>query len=669
MSQGVVIRHIFGTTRMILPEFPVVSVFRYASKKNSISKPFGKNIDKTKDLGHTTVMVQDRLDIQEVPTIVRKVKTVDVVGHSIQDKDIHLTVATKESQGELAEEQTLLDGLQRCHDLKELYGMINVLHDGELSSSIVLHALERIIELENNVTFRNMLRSTGSSLSVKRTNTLDRLMNFVVSNVQSSVILNSLNIVSRDTIGARDASYKKKLINEVLIRANDRKFTVHQMCEIVNILSTMKCESKQEVIDELWSGLIDRGREINENNIGEVFQTLPHLKQSRKMIFNMLTRKCDDLWWRLHPSSVIEILTSLQQIQINSVPTLRLMARNTSTNINTLSEDDVLQIVTCFSACDYVDDYIEGFLEKYLKTKGPKVKSTLLLSAVMEYCVKYRLRFPAVLDVFADYIISNASNLSPVHFKSFLMPLGYFSHTPSNRMKFWQTVENFMMEKFIQFRPEDIVDVVLSCVYLEKFPVNLTKKILNPYFLDRMHTCRSGIELQQLRTKLKIFDAAMTLECPQYQGPLLPRDYAVKTLPQDGRLKRIVKQVYDVIADLVESCHRVSTGVLLPQLPAADLYLVDILLHPEGMETSLHTFDFSKDRDLCIAVLIHLPEHYCSKGVHLNGPQLMKKRHLKRLGISVVGLKYSELVMLKGKREDLQNYLTEKIEKLEKSTP
>ena len=55
-----------------------------------------------------------------------------------------------------------------------------------------------------------------------------------------------------------------------------------QICEAINVLSTFYPDEKKrchELIDKLWSGIMDKNKEINVDTIATVFSTLPHLKQ------------------------------------------------------------------------------------------------------------------------------------------------------------------------------------------------------------------------------------------------------------------------------------------------------------------------------------------------------------------------------------------------------
>jgi len=124
-----------------------------------------------------------------------------------------------------------------------------------------------------------------------------------------------------------------------------------------------------------------------------------------------------------------------------------------------------------------------------MKAKCLKITDPQLVSNIMDFSTKFRLRFPNILEAASAFLVkSNASNLSPPQFASILRPFGELDFQPTDGSKFWETVENYLNEKFIQFPPKDIVSLLLSFVYLMKYPINFVDKTFSPYFLDRLYT-------------------------------------------------------------------------------------------------------------------------------------------------------------------------------------
>lgn len=655
------------------------------SKSEVVSK-----CGKGDDLGQTTIIMQDGVDIQELPAIVRKVKDVGLVslcnyfnstngGNAKNEGYVcsHTSDISKErneNSGNVThvdndtEATEIIEGFNRCFTTKGVFLLLETIPDEEVVPLVAFHALKKIIELENNHQYRNTFVRSGEELpeNFTRTAVFSRLTNTIASGSESSIILDTLKVLSREMFDGNSSVYRDKLCDEILIRVTDGKFDVVQVCEIVRMLASfMDAKKSAENVDKLWVGLVDKEKEITEKNVMEVFRILPILKQSRKTVFSLLERKSRLVWWRLPGNAVAEILSILKEVKLFSPRMMVILSRWTNTNIHAVSEDDLLEIVRGFCALDYVDPGITKALERYVKAKSSKVKNAAVLAAIMDYCGRFRLRSEPILKGCERYLIECGQNLSPVIIKGMFAPFGILNFQPSDSLKFWHVIENILDEKFVQFRPEDAIDVLLTCVYLGKFPLNFVQKIFNPYFLDRLHSYRDVNVLRQLRTKLKLFDTAMTLECSQYRGPMLPRDHSANSLWQDGRIHRMINHISEPLADITGGIDTLTTSVILPHLPTLSLYVIDIMLHPSGMGGSTIRFNLRRDCKIYVAVLIHVPEHYCAGSTQLIGPQVMRKRHFRRLGMKVVELQYDRLAKLQVHPRTLEEYLVERMKSAE----
>lgn len=320
----------------------------------------------------------------------------------------------------------------------------------------------------------------------------------------------------------------------------------------------------------------------------------------------------------------------------------------------------MVSIIESFTHLQHTDSQIERALERYVKAKGVKIKSQSLIVALLNFCAKFRIRNHHILNGCSEYFITNADLIEPGYLKEIFCPFGYLDYQPLNAMKFWQTLEIYIEKQFVKLKPNDIIDIMLCCVFLEKYPINFVRRIFNPYFLDALHSSNPPERLHKIRSDLKLFDTSLTLECKHYNGPLLPKDNHAKTIWQDGRIKRILNQISDELAAIAGGSDCLSKSVVLYQLPINELYIVDALFHPKGMG-NMWNFNVRKERNIHVAVLVHLPEHFDSTGEFLIGPQSMRIRHLRKMGMKVVTLDYEKLTRLKVYPKDLNKYLVSRM--------
>lgn len=378
------------------------------------------------------------------------------------------------------------------------------------------------------------------------------------------------------------------------------------------------------------------------------------------MVVGVVERKITTVFWHLSSEAVVDILKALVESKQSSYRTMQTMARWLNTNIHAVSETDLESIVRCFTMLEYSDGQMEKALERYIKTKGIKIQNQSLIPTLLAHCSSFRIRNSHIMNGCSEYFISHANDIQSEHLKSIFCPFGWLDYQPINSIKFWQTLEHCLNLHFDKISARDVIDIMLSCIYLEKYPVNFVQRIFNPYFLDVLHSTTPLDKHPKLRSDLKLFDTGMSIECDGYNGPMLPKDHSAKSIWQDGRIKRIVQNLTDKWTTISGGHDKFTKCAVHQQLPLNPLYIIDLLIHPAGMGR-LWSFNTHTDRNLHIATIIHLPEHYDATKQHLIGPQSMRIRHFRRLGLKVVTLDYEMLAKLRVHGNELHKYLVERM--------
>ena len=143
-------------------------------------------------------------------------------------------------------------------------------------------------------------------------------------------------------------------------------------------------------------------------------------------------------------------------------------------------------------------------------------------------------RSPHILGGVGQYLVDQHLRLEPAQVCAISQTFGTLDFHPPNGFKFWEVMENYLEHKFVKFSPLDMINMLVSFVYIERYPLNFTNKLFNPYFLDRLHAQPEEVQFSlkhnslsvsvtsiflsfQLialsRAELKLFDSAMNLSC------------------------------------------------------------------------------------------------------------------------------------------------------------
>lgn len=460
--------------------------------------------------------------------------------------------------------------------------------------------------------------------------------------------------------------FKEKMLEEVLVLVTEGHLNLVQICDVIAIISKYSGNKKssQELADKMWSGLVDKAaNELNAESMVHVINAAPHLKASRSVILGLVCNRIGDFWQDYKTKDILEMLRVITstRLTIGGEFTRKVMPVICSwlkTHIHTLSEVQLLAVVCCFSKMSYSNKDFNATLNKYIKVRGCYIQDANLVAAICDYCVDTRLRSEEILNGVSQYFVSHNQKLTTPQLNSIARVFGELDFHPSaNGFEFWEHLERALMLKFSEFPPKDMIQLLLTFVYIERYPLNFVRKIFNPYFLDRLHNAPQD-DIFASRAYLTLFDAAMKLECSLYGGPFLPKNYMHYMASAPLRSKSLASFLLVPLGEVIGDVNRIELYVKLPQLPLT----VDMMIYPSRAASFLK-FGFSQENSRCVAVLIHTTEHYDQSGQHLTGLQAMRVRNLKTLGFKVMQLKHKTVSRLRQDPTNLGKVLLESYEK------
>ena len=620
----------------------------------------------------SSVFLQCGHKISELPVVVRKVRDVwdfyNKMGLEHPDthpEEKHLNLLPKELN---EEEKEILEGFNRCYNSSSIFRLLETIPTSEVTPPVAAHAYKKIVELENKYEsaqsghrVQNPKMRSDQPHSFFRSAFITLLLDIICKGKNPAAILEGLSASMRDGHSDDQRYYKEKLLEELLVCVSDGLFSMQDICKAIHVLSVFYPDSKQcvDVNDKLWFGILDQSQEMTVADIVSVFSTLPHLSKSRRMIMKLLEQKAMDQWQQFRTGDIVEMLRVLQKLKYDRVNRnfMEMITRWLSVNIHTINEREMLAIVYSFQQLEYTDALFIKALEKVIKLKGCKIQEHDLMVTISSYCQLMRIRSPVILEGIGQYFIETHQGLSVPQVSALAPVFGQLDFHPPNGFKFWELLEFYLDVKFNQFSPIDMINLLVSFTYIEKFPINFTSKIFNPFFMDRLHSQSDEI-VAISRQQLKLFDTAMKLECRGYEGPFLPKETHARSLASDSRVKRATNKLLEPLAAIVGDIRRLTTGTLLASLPLHPLYVVDMMVYPSNAAAaSLNRFGIKTENSALVAVLVHPPEHYDRSGRQLVGSQAMRARHLAAMGFRVMSVNMNHANQLAMHPDKLKQYL------------
>jgi len=616
-------------------------------------------------LGESSVFLQSGYRITELPVVVRKVRDVwdlyNKMGLDSPDELPEDQYSQLLPQQLNEEERELISGFNRCFNSNSIFKLLETIPVNEVTPSVAASAYRKIVELEAKYESESLVPKgrADQPQSFFRSAFITRLLDIICRGKNPAAILEGLAAAMRDGHSEEQERIKEKLVEELLVCVGDGVFELEDICKAVHVLSVFYPDLQRcrDLADKLWFGILDKSKDISPDQIVSLFSTLPHLGKSRKMILSVLESKAMDSWQLFKTGDIVQILRVLQNLQYDRVrPVFMKMVTNwLAVNIHTVSEREMLAIVYSFLQLEYVDSSIILALEKIMKLRGCKIQEHDLICTISSYCQALRLRSPVILEGLGQYFIQSHRTLTVPQVSALAPVFGHLDFTPPNGFKFWELLEFYLETNFSQFTPVDIINLLVSFIYIEKWPINFTRKLFNPYFLDRLHS--QPEELVAIsRQQLKLYDTSMKLECRGYEGPFLPKETHARSIPSDSRVLRTCKKLVGPLGEVVGDVRRISQNVILSSLPLHPLYIVDLMIYPSHA-ASLSRFGFQTNNTSNVAVLVNTPEHYDRSGEHLVGSQALRVRQLQVMGFKVMNVNMTKVNKLAMHPNKLKDYL------------
>ncbi|CAG9796400.1 unnamed protein product [Diatraea saccharalis] len=571
------------------------------------------------DFSNSTILVENGFNVQELPVVIRKLKDLSDVDEVTANK----TSSTTSSNYGLIQAE-----FRECVDLRDVFSLLSKCT--KITPHIALGAMERIYDIEKGP--NTLIDVNGNHINMAKGAILDKLLKVVAKTEDTQTILYVLKSISSFM-----EPFKYKFCDELLFRTIDNKMTIEQICMFTNFLIENKSNPKYaDTIDKLWVGFVSKECDINEYNIATIFSLLPGLKVSKRIVLTLLEQKLSDLWYKIKVPVMKQILNSFVDEKYLSFQSFAIIGRWLHTNIHVLDDDSLLDIVSKITRLKYTDDQIEKALEKYMKLKGDKIESHVLIVGILNHCMQFQIRNKHILKSCSEYFQNNIHNIPPSFMKSHIYPYGFLYFTPDNG-KFWDSIEVALLNNFLKINVDDLSLIMLSYIYVGKYPLRLASKVFSPLYLVKVNNNNNPEAFRNLT----LLDTALSLECPNdYAGPFIPKDQWPKPVGQDDRIKNIVTKVYTSLEDVAGGADKLSRDVMVPNF-SHKTYLIDVMFHPRGLDVKTLNWKTMSSRNVNVAMLVHLPDHYCSDNTQLIGPQVMKKKHLRLLGFKVVSVKYS----------------------------
>ncbi|CAG5865403.1 unnamed protein product [Menidia menidia] len=429
------------------------------------------------------------------------------------------------------------------------------------------------------------------------------------------------------------------LLKESLELLSNRDIGVEQLCHMGKVacaLEGRQCPMVTEVLTCIGTAVEDDLVSPGEAVAVYSLLTVLHDPGSRQQapLLSALHRQTQRLVNRLRAGQVSEVLQSLLRLQQRQAISLVLRLSNRASRVfKAFSDDEIRKVLSALMILGQHDEELLAAMEKHLPERMGQLDPELI-SIIMAYCLQMRCRSEPIFEAVAENFVSSAERHSNVQIAKQVVAMGRLSYLPQCSGRMFQKLESILSERFSQFQPRSLIDMLHACVHLERFPLNYINKVFSPYFLQKLQAQGEPVDRNTLG-QLTQLHLSTSLECTNYWGPRLPfflrikkfssMDQAFET-PMESMLYKQVRGPLDVLL----GGKFFSTRVLTPLGYTID---VELCLDENGFILPLSQWEQTHKR---IALCLDGQNRFCSNTQHLLGKEVTKRRHLQWMGYELV---------------------------------
>ncbi|KAM4906646.1 FAST kinase domain-containing protein 3, mitochondrial [Sylvia borin] len=549
------------------------------------------------------------------------------------------------------DEQLFFKKLNNLCTSKDIFYFLSSLE--VMSDTMAAGALQRISEVE--------VDDNGLKNPAVLENEVFRALCFqfecASSRLSNTGLLNALQALIKLRVDPQ-STLMTSLLSESEKRLSRAQLTAENLCSLGDSLLELgrpSCATLEQIVDHMQERNIERW---SPREIVMVYKILQVTAREGKQCQNLLNRLNSVTFHtvsQLSPNFTSVILNSLVVLhQTRAVFLVTALCKHSVEHVPYFTDHELVNVLEAFlyfgQKSQIFTEALERHVPRSILTMHPQT-----VSKVMHYCCKKMILSKPIFDAVAEDFICNADRLSTDQIAAYIIPFGTLNYLPPSASSLFRKLEAVLHTCLRHFQPHTLLNLLHSCVLIQRYPINFLPKIFSPYFLQKLQAQSPGLNRVVMSQLTQLF-LSVTLECPFYQGPKLLSKYQVKACPMphsslDVHLFRKVKTaLLYLLKKRIYFASEVSTRYF---------YIVDIeiKLDEEGLVLPAAQVEEVHRR---IALCVDGRNRFCTHSHNLLGEEAIKQRHLQLLGYEVVQIPFFEIENLHNTRK-MADYLHKKI--------
>ncbi|NXG64981.1 FAKD3 protein, partial [Hemiprocne comata] len=523
-----------------------------------------------------------------------------------------------------------------------------------MSDTMASGALQRISEVEVD---DSGLKNPEEVLENDVFRALCFQFEFESSKLSNTGLLNALQALIKLRIDPQ-STLISSLLSESEERLGKGQLTVKNLCALGESLLELEgpgCAMLQQIVNHMQERDVEKWSPREMVMVYKMLQVSVREGEHYQDLLNRLNSVTLAIVPQLSPKFTSIILNTLVVLhETQAVPLITALCKHSVKHIPYFTDDELVNVLEAFL---YFGRSEQIFTET-LETHVPKSIFTMhpqIVCKVMQYCCQKMILSKPIFDAVAEGLISDADRFTTDQIAECIIPFGILNYLPPSASSLFRKLETILYTRLSHFQPHTLLNLLHSCVLMQRYPVNFLPKIFSPYFLQQLQAQPPGLN-RIVTSQLTQLFLTITLECPFYEGPKLLPKYRVKTVVtrHGSEDVHLLKRVKTGLLYLLKKRIYFASEVSTPYFYTVD---IEIKLDEEGFVLPAAQCEEVHRR---IALCVDGQNRFCVNSHNLLGEEAIKQRHLRLLGYEVVQIPFFEVQNLQNSTK-MAEYLHKKI--------
>ncbi|XP_041267726.1 FAST kinase domain-containing protein 3, mitochondrial [Onychostruthus taczanowskii] len=549
------------------------------------------------------------------------------------------------------DEQLFFKKLNNLCTSKEIFYFLSSLE--VMSDTMASGALQKISEVEVD---DNGLKNPGL-LENEVFRALCFQFEFESSKLSNTGLLNALQALIKLRIDPQ-STLMTSLLSESEERLGRGQLTAENLCALGESLLELEapsCATLEQIVNHIQERDIKSWSPREIVMVYRILQVTVREGKQCQHLLNRLNSVTSRTVSQLSPKSVSVILNSLVVLcQTQAVLLVTALCKHSVKHVPYFTDHELVNVLEAFlyfgQKMQIFTEALERHVPKSIRTMHPQT-----VSKVMQYCCRKMILSKPIFDAVSEDFISSADRLTTDQIAAYIIPFGTLNYLPPSASSLFRKLETVLHTRLRHFQPHTLLNLLHSCVLIQRYPINFLPKIFSPYFLQKLQAQPPGLNRVVMSQLTQLF-LTVTLECPFYEGPKLLSKYQVKAFPtpQSSPDVHLIKRVKTGLLYLLKKRIYFASEVSTPYFYVVD---IEIKLDEEGFVLPAAQLEEVHRR---IALCVDGQNRFCAHSHNLLGEEAIKQRHLQLLGYEVVQIPFFEIENLQNTTK-IADYLHKKI--------